>query len=1282
MFPNRFSRQITALLAAFCCFMSATWAGPQPVFSETALHFGEVLQGQSRTKTLRVTNTGDAAYIIVKISSSSTFFATNTPFGIVEPGETLLLGVSFVPPSVLGNYSADLSVQATTGTTTIPMDGMVVLPTTLAYAPDTLRAETRSGHRDTAWLTLTNTGPSTLTYDLLGEATSGGSGGFFESFENPLVDKFTSLTGPYIAERITDASAPHGNRVLSLTGGNYDAGSGLWADVNDVTFTDMSYWFKPTSGGVGGVMRWWNANEIIVNIWHTAGPEQLTVNINGSSIFTIPCATGVWHRFEIKNMDHTARTCDIYLDGEKVVTGHTWNYNLTGVRRIQLSNWDYNTSFFDQVKLRTDNDTPLEVQFPEGKNGTLTAGESRQIPVEFNAEGVEPGDYEGAVTVLNNSQNLPTLEVPFLWKVTPGNRLLLRHDTLDLGQVYVGLKATRPLAWVNAGSESLLVFEATSSSPALTVEPAYGVVPGLDSLTVSLGLTAVATGPVLERIALKSTGGDAEMWVKAEAVHRPIASLMPDSICLTLVRGQDSTVLVQWNNQGLAPLHFELPKAGAAVNQTIRVLNTGTQTASRKTAAILRDSSVQVTEWYNPAVLPNFANYDLVLFPRDEQWDAWPFMNWMNPMAEYVKNGGNVLFSGRFNYDLPATLAVMKGNHPFYYHNSGDLQALVLGRPAEVFEGVPTPLAYQSEMFSMGYDPTVFQPWVASLSGGALLGYESLEQGKSGFIGYDFQQSDPNSRRLLLNMVRWMTDRYLPTWVSPASLTGSVSAGETQAWAITLRTDSLSTGTYQHDLFLATNDPATPFFTLPLKLMVIAPPEARFSANKSFTCNGKVSFQNQTLNEATTYHWDFGDGKISTEAAPAHQYTADGTYDVRLIACNALGCDTLLRKALIRVELGGTFCDTILMPTNQTRRIADECSGVIYDAGGPQGNYGNNQAGQVLIKTAPGTRIRLYLDGYDAACCFDYLQVFDGNDLNATPLVWAGTSVTSPQTVQSKSNELLVNFSTDAGNTAKGFSIRYECGDQLPPFAQFVYAPQSCSNFVAFQSTSLDAEQVYWDFGDGTTSSQPALTHIFAQTGTFNVTLYAIRGTDTASYTLPVKIEQVAFYADVNYPKLVKINTPVTFSVTSSQPIQSVSWDINGQFAGGLLPVVATFPQVGTFPVRAYIQANNGCFIQHEGQIAVGLTGTETPHGTDFWQLKMAPNPTSGWLQVELKGEVAAPARWLLSDQLGRTVLSGVWNAQSVITEQIDLGPLPTGVYWLSIEREGVTRRERVVKVW
>jgi|GEM_PF-2444186 len=49
-----------------------------------------------------------------------------------------------------------------------------------------------------------------------------------------------------------------------------------------------------------------------------------------------------------------------------------------------------------------------------------------------------------------------------------------------------------------------------------------------------------------------------------------------------------------------------------------------------------------------------------------------------------------------------------------------------------------------------------------------------------------------------------------------------------------------------------------------------------------------INFTNQSQN-ATSYHWDFGDGTSSTETNPPHQYSALGQYQVKLVAINSAG---------------------------------------------------------------------------------------------------------------------------------------------------------------------------------------------------------------------------------------------------------------------------------------------------------------------------------------------------------------------------------------------------------
>jgi len=63
--------------------------------------------------------------------------------------------------------------------------------------------------------------------------------------------------------------------------------------------------------------------------------------------------------------------------------------------------------------------------------------------------------------------------------------------------------------------------------------------------------------------------------------------------------------------------------------------------------------------------------------------------------------------------------------------------------------------------------------------------------------------------------------------------------------------------------------------------------------------NAFVSFSNVS-NNANGYFWDFGDGNISTDTQPWHEFTALGTYSVMLVAING-NCPNDTTQILINV---------------------------------------------------------------------------------------------------------------------------------------------------------------------------------------------------------------------------------------------------------------------------------------------------------------------------------------------------------------------------------------------
>jgi Zn-dependent metalloprotease/chitodextrinase len=97
---------------------------------------------------------------------------------------------------------------------------------------------------------------------------------------------------------------------------------------------------------------------------------------------------------------------------------------------------------------------------------------------------------------------------------------------------------------------------------------------------------------------------------------------------------------------------------------------------------------------------------------------------------------------------------------------------------------------------------------------------------------------------------------------------------------------------------------------------------ASFNANNNFYCSipANVSFTNTSLN-ATSFHWDFGDGSTSTLQSPAHIYSAAGNYTVTLMASGIASCgnaDTMIVPSCINVSNGGGPIAVSCIPTANT----------------------------------------------------------------------------------------------------------------------------------------------------------------------------------------------------------------------------------------------------------------------------------------------------------------------------------------------------------------------------
>jgi len=81
--------------------------------------------------------------------------------------------------------------------------------------------------------------------------------------------------------------------------------------------------------------------------------------------------------------------------------------------------------------------------------------------------------------------------------------------------------------------------------------------------------------------------------------------------------------------------------------------------------------------------------------------------------------------------------------------------------------------------------------------------------------------------------------------------------------------------------------------------------QAKFSTSKR--CGSRpltVTFSDSSTSTypIIAWHWDFGDGDTSNQQNPTHQYTSNGVFDVRLIASDSIGADTLFKQDHITTQ--------------------------------------------------------------------------------------------------------------------------------------------------------------------------------------------------------------------------------------------------------------------------------------------------------------------------------------------------------------------------------------------
>ncbi|TAE50707.1 MAG: PKD domain-containing protein, partial [Bacteroidetes bacterium] len=403
-----------------------------------------------------------------------------------------------------------------------------------------------------------------------------------------------------------------------------------------------------------------------------------------------------------------------------------------------------------------------------------------------------------------------------------------------------------------------------------------------------------------------------------------------------------------------------------------------------------------------------------------------------------------------------------------------------------------------------------------------------------------------------------------------------------------------STGTFEINLVVT--DSITGCVNTVNQSLTITDPQAGFSVSDQRGCAPMtVDFTNSSV-QASNFFWDFGDGALSTDPNPSHDYLTPGSYTVQLIATDGTCSDTLVMQNVIRV-IGpqpdfsvNQFSGCAPLPVRFTDlTVADPLAPIvnwIWDFG--DGNTGSGP-GPNHTYTAAGS-YHVSLTVLDAEGCISTIQKL------------SYVSPTQPQAAFTTADSLacpgsLVRFT----NLSTGVGLSY-----------------------------------FWNFGDGTTSTVPNPIKLFAPNASYTITLTVtdVNGcTDSEIKVNYVTVAQpiAAFAADVTSATCPPLS--VNFTDQSSPNVVSWYWDFGDGSTSTLRNPSKVYAVAGQYDVMLIVTTALNCRDTMRMDNLINISG---PTGS----FSLAPNTGCEPLTVAFTANSPNPLwtyNWDFGDGTGAT---------------------------------------------
>ena len=292
-----------------------------------------------------------------------------------------------------------------------------------------------------------------------------------------------------------------------------------------------------------------------------------------------------------------------------------------------------------------------------------------------------------------------------------------------------------------------------------------------------------------------------------------------------------------------------------------------------------------------------------------------------------------------------------------------------------------------------------------------------------------------------------------------------------------------------------------------------------------------VRFVCKTNHTPESWLWEFGDGNISYEPSPSHEYDKAGFYNVTLtVALNGSSARATKKVRVYASKTSSTETKTQeLVPSFEFTPATPE-------------------AGLIVQFTDQST-------GNPTSWSWDF---GDGGK----------STVQNPQHQFNNSGTFNVTLTISNGTSSKSLTRSITVIAALIPGFNFTPSNPESGEVIQFQDkTSGNPTAWNWNFGDGSTSNLQNPTHSYNTAGTYNVTFQVSNGYYTKTMSRNITVS-APIAVDFSYnPAAPVAGQDVQFVNSSTGSITSYSWDFGDGSTSSLKDPVHKYSSAGSYTI-------------------------------------------------------------------------------------------------------------------